>query len=173
MSTSTTSTNNLFKCIRDGDTYEALAIIATCDDIDFTSKNHYYDEKTPLFYAYSYRNYTVVLAIIKTRKCNLNDVDSYNTNILMVACCQKRPDIMLEILKQKQQNGEILYNDFVFYWACYNKLYQIVYILLTNDIDNSEYKSNNVQFCYAIMIINFYCFDYNKIANKLREILIQ
>lgn len=136
---------HLIHLIETNDTTEALAIIAS-GQCDYNDTGIY--EGTPLIYACHHHRTEVALALIATGQSNPGYVTLDGNTALIHACSNKNSVVALALIATNQSNpnhtDKISVNAFTI--AFNNSMYQIVYILLTNDIENSEINCHNPNF---------------------------
>lgn len=164
-----TNTKLLFKCIAKNDENEAIALIKS-GKCDLYAEIYW---RTPLIHAIVNRvSENIILAIIKTKKFNINRTYGGIT-MLEDACCRINPRIARALLEiYLHDNIEIYRFNDVVQWSLNNNMYEILYILLTFDIKNCEQKCTNPRFVLYVSTAAYVpkC-SLNDHIIKLRKIL--
>lgn len=168
------NTHKLFECISNNDIDESLALIDS-NTCDLNALNNNKQKHTPLLHAIDNNCDTIALYLINSGKCCIEYVENTKYNPLELACYRCQYDVALKLIELLIINNRTI-TDFehVFHAAVLNKMHQIIYILVTNNIVNSEIHCKNE-------LLNQWLDDYyisewslslniNKELNELREI---
>lgn len=166
-------TDKLCNYICNGDTNEALALIASGNfDSDFITDSH---RNNALQLSISNDLLEVPLALIATERFDLNWLNANNMSALYIACYYHNTDVALALLA----TGQICPNhgESVLYEAIRGKkMYQVVYIIITGDFENSAINCKNTSFQNLVSIVrplslrNSYDETYAELVAKTAEI---